>query len=47
MSTKRNGYFAFRMIIGVRGIISDVLCVGSPVMIIIYKKVNKQVHRKI
>ena len=39
------------MIIDIAGAcsaISDAVCVGSPVIIIIYsKKVNKQVHRKI
>ena len=47
---KRNGYFTFQMITdiaGVRDAISDVVCMGSPVIIIIYKKVNKQVHKKI
>ena len=43
---KRNGYFTFQRIIGVHGAISDAVCVGSPVLIIIYKKVNKQVHKK-
>ena len=33
-------------IAGVRGAISDAVYVGSPVIIIITKKVNKQVHRK-
>ena len=45
---KHNGYFTFQTIIdiaGARGAISDAVCVGSPVIIIIYKKVNKQVHR--
>ena len=42
-----NGYFTFQMIIGAYGTISDVVCVGSPVIIIIHRKVNKQVHRKI
>ena len=45
-----NGYFTFQTIIdiaGVRGTISDVVCVGSPVIVIIYKKVIKQVHKKI
>ena len=40
----------FQTIIDIAGAcstISDVLCVGSPVIIIIYKNVNKQVHRKI
>ena len=44
-----NGYFTFQMIIdiaGVCGTISDVLCVGSPVIIITYKKIDKQVHKK-
>ena len=45
---KCNGYFTFQMIIGVRGAISDAVCVGSPVIIIyLQKEVNKQVHRKI
>ena len=41
---------AFQTIIdlaGVRGAISDAICVGSPVKIIIYKKVDKQVHKKL
>ena len=45
-----NGYFTFQTIIdiaGARGTISDVVCVGSPVIVIIYKKVIKQVHKKI
>ena len=44
-----NGYSTFQMIIdiaGAHGTISDVVCVGSPVIIIIYKKVSKQVHKK-
>ena len=48
---KRNGYFTFQTIIdivGVQGASSNVVCVGSPIIILaIYKKVNKQVHRKI
>ena len=47
---KRNGYFTFQMTIDMaaaHGAISDVVCVGSPVIIVIYKKVNKQVHKKI
>ena len=35
---KRNGYFTFQTIIGARGAISDAVYVGSPVIIIIYKK---------
>ena len=38
---KNNGYFTFQTIIdiaGGRGTISDAVCVGSPVIIIIYKK---------
>ena len=31
---------------GARGAIADAVCVGSPVIIIIYKKTNKQVHKK-
>ena len=35
-------------IAGARGTISDVVCVGSPVIIKLFtKKVNKQVHEKI
>ena len=44
-----NGYFTFQTIIdiaGVRGAISDAVCVGSPVLIIISKKVSKQVYKK-
>ena len=41
----------FHMIIDIAGAcstISDAVCgMGSPVIIIIYKKVNKQVHKKI
>ena len=48
---KCNGYFTFQMIIdiaGACGAISDAVCVGSPVIIIIYKKkVYKQVHKNI
>ena len=39
--TGDNGYFTFQTIIdiaGARGAISDVVCMGSPVIIIIYKK---------
>ena len=46
---KHNGYFTFQTIIGIAGArdtISDVVCVVSPVIITIYKKVNKQVHKK-
>ena len=47
---KCNGYFTFQMIIdiaGARGAISDVVYVGSPVIIKLFtKKVNKQVHEK-
>ena len=50
MTTKHNGYFTFQMIIdiaGVRGAISDAVCVGSPVIIKLFtKKINKQVHEK-
>ena len=37
---KRNGYFTFHSddIAGARGAISDAVCEGSPVIIIIYKK---------
>ena len=46
-----NRYFTFQTIIDIAGAhstISDAVCVGSPVIIIIFtKKVNKQVHRKI
>ena len=35
---KRNGYFTFQTIIGARGAISDAVCMGSPVIIITYKK---------
>ena len=46
-----DGCFAFQTIsdiAGVRGAISDAVCMDSPVIIIIYnkKKVNKQVHQK-
>ena len=47
---KHNGYFTFQTIIdiaGVRGAISDTVCMGLPVIIIVSKKVNKQVRRKI
>ena len=47
---KRNIYFTFQMIIdiaGARGTISDAVCMGSPVIIITYKKANKQVHKKL
>ena len=44
------GYFTFQTIIDIAGEhanpISSVVCVGSPVMIIILQKVNKQVHKK-
>ena len=46
---KCNGYLALQMIIdiaGARGVISDAVCMGSPIIIIIYKKVNKQVCKK-
>ena len=47
---KRNGYLTFQTIIdiaGVCGAISDVVCVGSPVIVKLFtKKVNKQVHEK-
>ena len=35
------------MITGVHDAISDEVCMGSPVIIIIYKKVNKQVHTEV
>ena len=38
LTMKSNEYFTFQTIIGARGIISDAVCVGSPVIIIIYKK---------
>ena len=48
---KGNGYFTFQTIIdiaGACGAISDVVCVGSLVIIKLFtKKVNKQVHEKI
>ena len=46
---KRNGYFTFHMIIDSWAIYSfDAVCVGSPVIIILfYNKVNKQVHKTI
>ena len=48
---KRNEYFTFQTIIDIAGAcsaISDVVCVGSPVIIKLFtKKVNKQVHKKI
>ena len=47
---KRNGYFTFQTIIDIAGAhsaILDVVCVGSPVIIMILKKVNKQVQKKI
>ena len=37
-TTKHNGYFTFQTIYGAHGAISDAVCVGSPVIIIIYKK---------
>ena len=43
-----NGYFTFQMIIDIAragGAISDAVCVGSPVIIIIYRKVNKQAYK--
>ena len=46
---KHNEYFTFQMIIdkaGAHSAILDAVCVGSPVIIIIYKKVNKPVHKK-
>ena len=47
---KRNGYFTYQTIIdidGVRGTISDAVCMGSPVIIKLFtKKVKKQVHKK-
>ena len=45
-----NGYFTFQTIIniaGARGAISDVVCMGSPIIIIIYKTINKQVHKNL
>ena len=48
---KRNRFFTFQAIIdiaGACGAISDVVCVGSPVIIKLFtKEVNKQVHEKI
>ena len=38
LTTKCNGYFTFQTIIGVHGAILDAVYVGSPVIIIIYKK---------
>ena len=41
LTMKHNGYFTSQTIIniaGVHGAISDVVCVGSPVIIIIYKR---------
>ena len=38
LTTMRNGYFTFPMIIGVRCATSDAVCVGLPVIIILYKK---------
>ena len=38
LTMKRNGYFTFQTIIGAHGAFSDAVCVGSPVIIIIYKK---------
>ena len=46
---KRNGYFTFHTIIHIAGVhsaISDAVCVGSAVKIIIYKKFNKQKYVK-
>ena len=46
-----NETFTFQTIIdiaGVHGTISDAVCVGSPVIIMIYKKkVDKQVHKNL
>ena len=45
-NAEHNGYFTFQTIIdiaGVRGAISEAVCVGLPVIIV---KVNKQVHTK-
>ena len=45
LTIKHNGYFTFHMIIdiaGERGTISSAVCVGSPVMIIISKKLTKK-----
>ena len=51
LTTKRNGYLTFHTIIdiaGARGAFSDVVCVGSPVIIKLFtKKVSEQVHEKI
>ena len=41
---KHNGYFTFQTTIDIAvacGAISDAVCVGSPVIITIYEKVNK------
>ena len=46
---KHNEYLTFQTIIdiaGACGTISDAVRMGSPVKIIIYKKVNKQVYKK-
>ena len=47
---KRNGYFTFQTIIDIawtRGAFSDVVCVGSPVIIKLFtQKINEQVHEK-
>ena len=48
---KRSGCFTFQTIIdidGACGTISDVVCMGSPVIIKLFtKKVDKQAHEKI
>ena len=48
---KQNGYFTFQMIFDIartRGAISDAVCMGSPVIIIVYKKnVNNEIQKKV
>ena len=47
---KHNGYFTFQMIIdiaGACGAISDAVCVGLPVIIIIYKKLTNKYTKKL
>ena len=48
---KRNGYFTFQTIIdidGVRGTISDAVCVGSPVIIKLFtKKLTNKYTKKL
>ena len=51
MDIADNGYFTFQMIIDIAGMHGTILDVGSPVIIIhlviiIYKKVNKQATKK-